>query len=100
MTNQNFEEIERMHNYSSMLDKVNRMAYLKREWKHLNDMACRYGFYLQNKGGYITDEERTTALHLVEMLDSVQEEGEKTQAEFNTEWWNEWRKQVAKILFG
>lgn len=95
-----FEEIERLHSYSSMLDKVNRMAYLKREWKRLNDMAYRYGFYLQSKGGFITDEERTMALHLVEMLDSVQEEGEKTQADFNTEWWNEWRKQITKILFG
>lgn len=83
-----------------MLDKVNRMAYLKREWKRLNDMAYRYGLYLQSKGGIITDEERTTALHLVEMLDSVKEEGEKTQAEFNSEWCNELRKQAAKIFWG
>lgn len=26
MTNQNFEEIERMHSYSSMMDKISRMA--------------------------------------------------------------------------
>lgn len=100
MTHNDFEEIERLHSYSSMLDKVNRMAYLKREWKRLNDMAYRYGFYLQSKGGFITDEERTMALHLVEMLDSVQEEGEKTQAEFNSEWCNELRKQAAKIFLG
>lgn len=100
MSYQDFEEIERLHGYSSMLDKVNRMAYLRGEWNHLNDMAHRYGLYLQSKGGFITDEERTKVLHLVEMLDAVKSEGEKTQAEFNTEWRNELWKHVAKCLFG
>lgn len=100
MSYQNFEEIDRLHSYCSMMDKIARMAYLKSEKKRLDDMAYRYGLYLQSKGGFITDEERTMALHLVEMLDSVQEEGEKTQAEFNSEWRNELRKQAAKILLG
>lgn len=100
MSYKELEEIERIHSSWSMMDKVARLAYLRGEWKRLNDMAYRYGLYLQSKGGIITDEERTTAIHLVEMLDSVQEEGEKTQAEFNSEWCNELRKQAAKIFLG
>ena len=89
-----------MHSSWSMMDKVAKMAYLRGEWNRLNDMARRYGLYLQSKGGFITDEDRTKGLHLIEMLDAVKSEGEKTQAEFNTEWRNEWRKQFAKILMG
>ena len=100
MTNQNFEEIERMHSYSSMMDKISRMAYLKGEKKRLDDMAYRYGLYLQSKGGFITAEERTKAMHLIEMIDVVQAEGEKVNAEFRNEWWNEWRKKAVQMLRG
>lgn len=100
MNYQEFEEIERMHSCWSMMDKVARTAYLKGEKIRLDDMAYQYGLYLRNKGGFITDEERTKAMHLVEMIDVVQAEGEKVNAEFNNEWWNEWRKQVVKTLFG
>lgn len=100
MTNQNFEEIERIHSCWLMMDKVARMAYLKGEKKRLDDMAYRYGMYLQSKGGLITDEERMKGMHLIEMIDAVQAEGEKVNAEFRNEWWNEWRKQVVKMLRG
>lgn len=76
------------------------MAYLKGEKKRLDDMAYRYGLYLRSKGGLITDEERTKGMHLIEMIDAVQAEGERVSSEFNNEWWSEWQKQVAKALFG
>ena len=97
---QNFEEIDRIHSCSSMMDKIARMAYLKGEKKRLDDMAYQYGLYLQSKGGFITEEERTRAIHLVKMIDAVQAEGEKVNSEYSSEWWNEWRKQVTKALFG
>lgn len=100
MSYKELEEIERIHSSWSMMDKVARLAYLRGEWNRLNEMARCFGLYLQSKGRFITNEDRTKGLHLVEMLDAVKSEGEKTQAEFNTEWWNEWRKQVAKILLG
>lgn len=37
--------------------------------------------YLQSKGGFITEEESTRAVHLVEMIDAVQAEGEKVNSE-------------------
>ena len=97
---QEFEEIERMHSCWSMMDKVARMAYLKGEKKRLDDMAYQYGLYLRSKGGLITDEERTKGMHLIEMIDAVQTEGEKVNAEFRNEWWNEWRMQAARMLRG
>ncbi len=100
MSYQNFEEIDRLHSYCSMMDKIARMAYLKGEKKRLDDMAYQYGLYLQSKSGFITEEERTRAVHLVKMIDAVQAEGEKVYSEFNSEWWNESRKQVTKALFG
>ena len=98
MSYQNFEEIERIHSCWSMMDKVARMAYLMGEKKRLNDLAYQYGLYLQSKGGFITAEERTKAMHLIEMINSVQAEGEKVNAEFRNEWWNEWRKQADQML--
>ena len=95
MTYHDFEEIDRIHSCSSIMDKIARMAYLNDEKKRLDDMAYQYGFYLQSKGGFITEEERTRAVYLVEMIDAVQAEGEKLNSEFSNEWWNEWRKQVA-----
>jgi hypothetical protein len=97
---QEFEEIERVHSCWSMMDKVARMAYLKGEKKRLDDMAYQYGLYLRSKGGLITDEERTKGMHLIEMIDTVQAEGEKVNAEFRNEWWNEWRKQAVHLLRG
>ena len=87
-----------MHSYSSMMDKISRMAYLKGEKKRLNNLAYQYGLYLQSKGGFITAEELTKAMHLIEMINSVQAEGERMNAEFSNEWRNEWRKEVAKAI--
>lgn len=87
-----------MHSCWSMMDKVARMAYLKGEKKRLDDMAYQYGLYLRSKGGLITDEERMKGMHLIEMIDAVLAEGEKVNPEFRNEWWNEWRKQTARML--
>ena len=56
MTYHDFEEIDRIHRYCSMMDKIARMAYLNGEKKRLDDMAYQYGLYLQSKGGFITEE--------------------------------------------
>ena len=99
MTYTDFEEIERIHSQWSMLDKISKMAYLRNEYQRLESIAYQFGFYLKSKGGYITDEERKLLQYLVEMMDSIKSEEEKIQAEFNNEWWNEWRKEVAKVIF-
>ena len=88
-----------MHSCWSMMDKVARMAYLNGEKKRLDDMAYWYGSYLRSKGGMITDEERMKGMHLIEMIDAVQAEGEKVNADYRNEWWNEWRKQVSSEMF-
>ena len=97
MTNISLEEIEQIHAQSSMMDKVARVLYLQGEWKRLDSMAYQLGRLYQMKG-YFTPEEMTCACHILEMIDAVQSEGQRLRSEFTNEWWNEWQKEVLKLL--
>lgn len=97
MPNNTFEDIARIHSYSSMMDKMARIAYLQGEWKRLDDIAFQLGRSYQAKG-YFTPEEQQSANHILQMMDAVQSEGQRLQSEFSAEWWNEWRKEVAKAI--
>ena len=79
MTYTDFEEIERIHSQWSMLDKISKMAYLRNEYQRLDSIAYQFGFYLKSKGGYITDEERKLLQYLVEMMDSIKSEEERSK---------------------
>lgn len=95
--NNTFEEIERIHSYSSMMDKIARIAYLQGEWKRLDNSAYQLGLSYQAKG-YFTPEEQQSANHILQMMDAVQSEGQRLQSEYSSEWWNEWRKEVTKAI--
>lgn len=97
MPNDIFEDIERIHSCSSMMDKMARIAYLRGEWKRLDNIAFQLGRSCQAKG-YFTPEEQQSANHILQMMDAVQSDGQRLQSEFSAEWWNEWRKEISKAM--
>ena len=98
MQNNYIEDIDRMHSYSSMMDKISRMSYLRGEQNRLEAMS-RQLFLSYRIKGYLTQEEIRCAIQIREMITSVQVEGEKANAEFTMEWWNEFKKELAKAIF-
>lgn len=93
MQNNYFKEIEKMHFQWSMSGKVAKLAYLRGQWQRLNQIAIQIGNYFKAKGS-ITQEERHKALQLIEMIDSAETEGVKTEKELA----EEWKKELVKIL--
>ena len=53
MLNNYIEVIDRMHSYSSMMDKISRMSYLRGEQNHLEEMS-RQLFLSYRIKGYLT----------------------------------------------
>lgn len=88
-----FEEIEKIHSRWSLSDKVVKLAFLRGQWQRLNQIAIQIGNYFKSKGS-ITQEERQKALKLIEMIDSVEIEGLKTEKELA----DELKKELVKIL--
>lgn len=94
MTQQNiFQEIETLHSQWSLGEKVGRLAFLKGEWNRLNMLAGQLALYFKRKGG-TTQEERKSAEHLLEMIYSVETEGQQLQREVS----NDAFKELIKIL--
>ena len=54
--------------------------------------------YRSMNADYLTQEDIRCAIQIREMITSVQVEGEKTNVEFNMEWWNEFNKELAKAI--
>lgn len=88
MTNSIFEEIETLHSQWSLGEKVGRLAFLKGEWNRLDMLARQLAVYFQRKGG-ATSEERKSAEHLLEMIRSVETEGQQLQREVSKDAFNE-----------
>ena len=82
MSNKIFHDIEELHSQWSLLDKMSRAAYLKREINRLNQQAYQLGMYLQGKL-YISSEERSAAQHLIDMINSVAAEGLKLREDIS-----------------
>lgn len=82
MSNNKFHDIEELHSQWSLLDKMNRATYLKREWNRLNQQAYQLGLYLQGKF-YISSQERLAAQHLIDMINSVEAEGMKLREDIS-----------------
>lgn len=80
-----------------MVDKISKMSYLRGEQQRLEGISRQLSLSYRIKG-YLTPEEFKCANQIQDMMASVQSEGEKTNAEFNNEWWNEFRKELAKVL--
>ena len=85
MTNNILQEIERLHNECSKMDKALRIGYLLGYRQQLFSMADRMATYIASKGGRMTPFERVQAQNLLEMIDAVNEEGRKTSNELVSE---------------
>lgn len=81
MNDKDFESIENLHSQCSMMDKASKISFLRGQWQQLNNLANQMAWYIQGKGGRMTLEERQCALHLLEMINAVEEEEMKTRRE-------------------
>ena len=82
MSNNKFHDIEELHSQWSLLDKMSREAYLKREFNRLNQQAFQLGMYLHGKLN-ISPQERLAAQHLIDMINSVEAEGLKLREDIS-----------------
>ena len=76
MSNNIYHDIEELHSQWSLLDKMSREAYLKREFNRLNQQAFQLGMYLHGKL-YMSPQERLAAQHLIDIINTVEAEGMK-----------------------
>ena len=85
MTNNILQEIDRLHDECSKMDKASRIGYLLGERQRLNAIANQMATYISYKGGRMTPTERVQAQKLLEMIDAVNEEGRRTSNELANE---------------
>ena len=82
MSNNIFHDIEELHSQWSLLDKMSREAYLKREFNRLNQQAFQLGMYLHGKL-YMSPQERLAAQHLIDIINTVEAEGMKLREDIS-----------------
>lgn len=87
------QQIDHLHSQCSLMDKMGRVAYLCGQYQRLNQLAYRYGMYLQRKG-FISPYERQHAQQLIDMINSVQSKG----VEANKDLSNEMLKELTKCI--
>ena len=85
MTNNILQEIDRLHDECSKMDKASRIGYLLGVRQRLNAIANQMATYISYKGGRMTPTERVQAQKLLEMIDAVNEEGRRTSNELVNE---------------
>lgn len=73
--------IDQMYSEWSKMDKASRMGYLIGQKIRLNTIANQMAAAVRARGGYMTPEEREQATKLLEMIEAVNREGQKTQQE-------------------
>ena len=85
MTNNILQEIERLHDECSKMDKASRIGYLLGYRQQLFSMADQMATYIASKGGRMTPIEREQAQNRLEMIDADNEEVRKTSNELVNE---------------
>lgn len=95
MSNNIYEEIDKLHAECSLMEKVAKVAYLQGRWQRLNALAYEYGLYLKSKL-YITEAERKQAIWLLNEMDIVQNEGQKASSDFAKDGMRELMKMLKK----
>ena len=73
--------IDQLHSEWSKMDKASRMGYLIGQKIRLNTIANKMAATVRARGGYMTPEEREQATKLLEMIDAINRDGQKTQQE-------------------
>lgn len=95
MSNNPFEDLERLRSECSMMDKAAKIVYLKGRLQQLNNMAYQMTLYLRSKG-YTTDAEKQQAMWLIDAINAVQNEGQQASRELANEGLMELLKRMMK----
>lgn len=77
MSNNIFQEIERLHAEWTKMDKAAKLGWLAGEKIRLNRMMNQFSQYIYLNGGFSNDEERAYARKLLEMAEGIDIEGLK-----------------------
>lgn len=88
-------QIDEIHSKASVVDKAERLAYLNRELRNLDNLAYQVGRYIQGRV-LLTPGERAAARHLLDMINEVDAQRADAQREYNKEVLKELAKQVLK----
>ena len=86
-------QINEIHSKAFVMDKVERLAYLNKELRNLDNLACQVGRYIQGRV-MLTAGERAAAKHLLDMINDVDAKRTDAQREYNEEVLKELTKQV------
>lgn len=84
MSNNPFEDLERLRSECSMMDKAAKIVYLRGRLQQLNNMAYQMTMYLRSKG-YTTNAEKQQAMWLIDAINAVQNEGQQASRELANE---------------
>lgn len=87
------QQINEIHSKASVMDKAEKLAYLNRELKNLDNLAYQVGRFIQGRV-LLTPGERLAANHLLDMINDVDAKRAEAQSEYNKEVLKELTKQV------
>ncbi len=96
MSNNIFQDIDRLHSELSKMDKVSKLAKLTEEKIRLNRLTNELAQKVYICGGFSSDAERGYARKLLEMLNEIDREGQETTRDIA----NEAVTELAKMLHG
>lgn len=86
-------QIDEFHSQASVMDKAEKLAYLNRELRNLDNLAYQVGRYIQGRV-LLTPGERSAAKHLLDMINVVDAKRADAQREYNKEVLKELTKQL------
>jgi len=77
-------QINEIHSKASVVDKAERLAYLNRELRNLDNLAYQVGRYIQGRA-LLTPEERTVFRSLLDLINDVDAKRANAQLEYDKE---------------
>lgn len=80
-----FSEIEQMHAEWAKMDSSTKIAWLTKEKLRLSRLANQMAQHISANGGLMNDSERTYARKLLEMIQSIDDEGRKVLGDIRSD---------------
>lgn len=85
MPNTDFYEIDRFHSEWSRMEKAARLSWLSGEKARLTRLANQFSQYIYANGGFMNEADRTEARQLLEMIQSIDDEGRKVLGDIRSD---------------
>ena len=86
-------QINEIHSKASVMDKAEKLAYLNRELRDLDNLAYQVGRYIQCRV-FLTPGERAAAKNLLDMINDVEAQRADAEREYDREVLKELTKQL------